>query len=380
MLKKINKILKLINSSNFLYSVPKKRIVFFDCEGFKKYKNSYNFLLKHNDYFILKTRLLNIDKIYLNINIIFNLIIYYLKIKNFKAAYLVSLLLEINPKIVITNIDNSIDFSLAAKQLHKKIKFLAVQNAARYEFDEPFYDKNQNKKYFIPELACFGEYEKSLYKKHKIDVKNFFVIGSLTLTEYLNQKKKKFENNKYDLCLILEESTGWNNYYPGFEEAMGKIAFFTTKFANEKNLKLVIAGKRKEKNMIDQEKKFYSRFINFNYEVTPKFNFSSYYAMENSNLTIGMMSTILREGLALNKKILSCNFTGCQAWDFPIKGICFFEENDYNSFSERLTKLLNLDFNNYKKFLDYPPSYIMSLDKKNLADQILKNKINSIIK
>ena len=142
---------------------------------------------------------------------------------------------------------------MVAKQLHKKIKFLAVQNAARYEFDEPFYDKNQNKKYFIPELACFGEYEKSLYKKHKIDVKNFFVIGSLTLTEYLNQKKK-FENNKYDLCLILEESTGWNNYYPGFEEAMGKIAFFTTKFANEKNLKLVIAGKRKEKNMIDQEK------------------------------------------------------------------------------------------------------------------------------
>ena len=79
---------------------------------------------------------------------------------------------------------------MVAKQLHKKIKFLAVQNAARYEFDEPFYDKNQNKKYFIPELACFGEYEKSLYKKHKIDVKNFFVIGSLTLTEYLNQKKK----------------------------------------------------------------------------------------------------------------------------------------------------------------------------------------------
>ena len=83
MLKKINTILKLITSSNFLYSVPKKRIVFFDCEGFKKYKNSYNFLLKHNDYFILKTRLLNIDKIYL---LFFNFI-YYLKLKILEFAF-----------------------------------------------------------------------------------------------------------------------------------------------------------------------------------------------------------------------------------------------------------------------------------------------------
>ena len=67
-------------------------------------------------------------------------------IKNFKISYLVSLLLlEINPKIVVTNIDNSIDFSLVARRLFKKIKFLAIQNAARYQFDEPFYDANIKK-------------------------------------------------------------------------------------------------------------------------------------------------------------------------------------------------------------------------------------------
>ena len=66
-------------------------------------------------------------------------------IKNFKISYLVSLILEINPKIVVTNIDNSIDFSLVARRLFKKIKFLAIQNAARYQFDEPFYDANIKK-------------------------------------------------------------------------------------------------------------------------------------------------------------------------------------------------------------------------------------------
>jgi len=376
----IKKFLKLIVNTKISFIIPKRKVVFFDYVGFKKFENLYNSILEQNTYFILKTRIEHIDKIFLNLNIIFNLIIYYFKNKNIKTAYLISLILEIDPKIVITNIDNSIDFSLVAKKLHKKIKFLAIQNAARYQFDEPFYDKSQNEKFFIPELACFGEYEKSLYQKHKIDVKKFLVVGSLVMAEYINQKKVKTENNKYDICLILEESTGWNNLYSGFEEALGKIAFFVTKFAEENSLELIIASKRKTKNLIDQEKKFYSNFINPDYVTVQKSNFSSYYAMENSKVTIGMFSTILREGLALDKKILSCNFTGCQAWDFPIKGICFLEENDYKSFSERLTKILNLNFDNYKKLINFPPSYIMSLDKKNLADQKIKNIINLAIK
>ena len=48
-------------------------------------------------------------------------------------------------------------------------------------------DKNQNKNIYS-ELVCFGEYEKSLHKKH-IQMLRLFRLGSLTLTEYLNQKK-----------------------------------------------------------------------------------------------------------------------------------------------------------------------------------------------
>ena len=196
------------------------------------------------DYFVLKTRLNHINKIYISHTIVCNFLINLIIIKNFKISYLVSLILEINPKIVVTNIDNSIDFSLVARRLFKKIKFLAIQNAARYQFDEPFYDANIKKKYFIPELACFGDYEKSLYKRHKIEVKKFFVIGSLTLSDYQKKKKKSFIDKKYDVCLILEESTGWNNLYSGFEESLGKIAQFTVKFCKEKKLNLIHAGKR----------------------------------------------------------------------------------------------------------------------------------------
>ena len=177
MFTKISKIIKLIHNSKFSFSIPKKKVIFFDYEGFLRFKSSYDYILEKGDYFVLKTRLNHINKIYISHTIVCNFLINLIIIKNFKISYLVSLILEINPKIVVTNIDNSIDFSLVARRLFKKIKFLAIQNAARYQFDEPFYDANI-KKYFIPELACFGDYEKSLYKRHKIEVKKFFVIGS----------------------------------------------------------------------------------------------------------------------------------------------------------------------------------------------------------
>ena len=115
----IKKFLKLIVNTKISFIIPKRKVVFFDYVGFKKFENLYNSILEQNTYFILKTRIEHIDKIFLNLNIIFNLIIYYFKNKNIKTAYLISLILEIDPKIVITNIDNSIDFSLVAKKLHK---------------------------------------------------------------------------------------------------------------------------------------------------------------------------------------------------------------------------------------------------------------------
>ena len=379
MFTKILKIIKLIYTSKFSFSIPKKKVIFFDYEGFLRFKSSYDYILEKDDYFVLKTRLNHINKIYISCTLVCNFLKNLIIIKNLKISYLVSLILEINPKIVVTNIDNSTDFSLVARRLFKKIKFLAIQNAARYQFDEPFYDANIKKKYFIPELACFGDYEKSLYKRHKIEVKNFFVIGSLTLSDYQKKKKKSFIDKKYDVCLILEESTGWNNLYSGFEESLGKIAQFTVKFCKEKKLNLIIAGKRQNEKLLEKEKIFYSKYIDQDFKILPNSNYSSYKAIENSEVTIGMMSTILREGMALNKKILSCNFTGCSAWDFPIKGICFLNDNNFEKFSIRLEKLLKLSINEYKQSLSFPTSYIMAHEKHKLADQKIKERIQSII-
>ena len=58
----------------------------------------------------------------------------------------------IRPKLVLTRNDNLISFSLTAKNLEKKFKFLAIQKAARYEYGEPFYDKKNLKKFIFQNL------------------------------------------------------------------------------------------------------------------------------------------------------------------------------------------------------------------------------------
>ena len=50
--------------------------------------------------------------------------------------------------------------------------------------------------------------------------------------------------------------------------------------------------------------------------------------MEKSKVVIGTMSTMLRENLAINGKI-ACNFMKTNIFDFPIKGICFFNNELY---------------------------------------------------
>ena len=55
------------------------------------------------------------------------------------SSYLISIIYIINPKVVITYIDNSLKFSelaLRFKKINKRIKFIAVQNGSRYEILE----------------------------------------------------------------------------------------------------------------------------------------------------------------------------------------------------------------------------------------------------
>ena len=117
------------------------------------------------------------------------------------TAYLTSLLEVISPKVVLTNIDNSYKFFDVASNLSKKMTFVAVQNAARYELKENEYLYNGC---WATTIVIGKEHKikaKDLMKeinKKGLPVRPFFTpLGSMK--PFFYKKSKKENKNSYDI-------------------------------------------------------------------------------------------------------------------------------------------------------------------------------------
>ena len=148
----------LFGKIKIIFNKPyQKNLIVFDDTSF----NDLKYLLKDKDYFLLSVRSNMIKKIYINKKIILILLKNYKKLNLYSnriwTAYLVSLIQLIEPKLVITHIDNSLKFSDVSKFLQNKYNFLTIQNAARYDLIIDNQEKNLVKNLFIQNFCCFGQ-------------------------------------------------------------------------------------------------------------------------------------------------------------------------------------------------------------------------------
>ena len=122
-------------------------------------------------------------------NIFYYLLINFFK-RSFKQNYIASLVISANPKLVITNVDNSRDFHLTSKIFeNSKIKFIAVQFANRG--DTVWKNISETKKIFIPEYLCFSKFDQRIHESKKCNIKVYNHIGSLKAALALNYIKSK---------------------------------------------------------------------------------------------------------------------------------------------------------------------------------------------
>ncbi len=372
MIKKILLIFKILYNAKFIFSNPKnKELLIFDGNTSEELK----YVISGFNYSILETRIDRVREIYLSKEIL------YLIINNFQKnifnSYLLSIIDQINPKIIFTFIDNSYRFSEFSKLRANKYRFIALQNGARYEHKiiknlQKKKIKTPIQKFNIPNFLCFGDHEIRDYNKTKQNVKNFYKVGSLKLANFLfkkkqNKKEIRINNKKFDI-LLISDANCWDLIlkklnYP-IEKGLIKLIKHTIKFAEVRNLKIKIAA-RNSKNNFEEERRFYKQNLN-NYEYKylmrniffrPK-KYETYDIMINSKVVIGTMSTMLRENLSLGGKTLACNFTKTDIFNFPIKGLCFLNNDNYNIFEKRLIKLLKISKKEYFYKIGKNPSYV----------------------
>lgn len=368
------KILKTFSKSKFnFFEPPKTDIVIFDNES----SNPIKEILTDKKYLILQTRQENIDALFVTLKIFFLSLYYYRG--NFLSSYIISLIKIIKPKIVITYIDNSYKFSEVAlrfKKINNNIKFIAIQNGARYEILENDYlykkkvrKENYNEKFFIPVLLSLGHYEREIYKKFNVNVLKNIPVGSLAVEKYRKFKKKNkiVVKKKKQICLLSDHGT-WQSEMSyttnNLEKNFVLLTEFCLKFSKEYNYKLVICQKRmspgyranpNEKTDYEYEQIAYKKFLNKEHYKKykklllkrKKTGFYTYKIMEESEVLISTMSLMLRENLLLRNKILAANLTGNLIYNFPINSFFSLNENNYDIFEKKLLNIIKMSNKKY---------------------------------
>lgn len=352
----------LINVRFFLSNPKKFNYIIFDNFSL----GTIDKILPPNSFFVLPTRIENFKKIYISKEIILYICKNFFK-RSLKLNYMFALISLINPKKIITIIDNSKDFSLTYNQFKKKITFYAIQNAYRSKkyIKQIIYNSNYKGNYY-----SFSEYEiEELKKNYPLFNINLKSIGSLRIElakESIMKNKKGFDKTIYDICLISEanyhvgsaenEFTPRDLFYEHYDY-MIMLARYVLLFCKKHNKRFIFLGKENIDGELKEAEIFFykDRIKDFNFDINhfDKSKFENIKHLLQSEVVVGTCSTLLRESFGLNKKILVCdwhakqNDHGIYETNFPGNGILKIEGSNYADFEKKMIELLEISHDDY---------------------------------
>ena len=320
-----------------------------------------------------------LDDIFLGFRVIssflLNLSLFKIKsIKNYKTRfrgivgqiwriYILSIIKVINPKVVITLIDNHPVFHWLCEH-YNGAELMAVQNGNRTKVE--FRDLKTPFK--IQHFFCFGDYEKDIYSDMGFIIDHYYPVGSLLGGYYTYGNKNNIEI-KYDICVL----SNWRgNICNTIDvqttmESTQKLDRFLSRYIREYNLNTAISL-RSEPGSPDRnipvygnEKDYFNNIYPENVDlIDPNFEERNIYNnMAQSDLIISFGSTPLREAFGWGKKILYCDFTGTKQYN-DYDPIILFRDENYDLFKKRLNEMRYMSAEEYKDKTKEYASYLMN--------------------
>jgi len=215
---------------------------------------------------------------------------------------------SINPKVIISFIDNSLIMGqLDSIFSHKLV--ISIQNGTRMSTGG-FLNGNPN--FMLPHYFSFGEYEKDVIKRYHIKCKEIYSIGSLKAGIFLDNHHESILQTD-SICLISQHWMITDNEVKNDYMEKLKCVFLNLLSWNKNHeYKIKIAMRSKKSETVDYKNEF--NFYSDNnttkkIELIAENNFSSYKAGYGSSIVITMDSTLGFELLGFGKKVLFCAAT-----------------------------------------------------------------------
>jgi surface carbohydrate biosynthesis protein len=215
---------------------------------------------------------------------------------------------SINPKVIISFIDNSLIMGqLDSIFPHKLV--ISIQNGTRMSRGG-FLNGSPN--FMLPHYFSFGEYEKDVIKKYHIKCKEIYSVGSLRAGIFLDNYHDSILQTD-SICLISQYWTITDDEVKNDYMEKLKCVYLNLLSWNrnhEYKIKIAMRSKKSETVYNKNESNFYSdKNITKKIELITRTNFSSYKAGYRSSIVITMDSTLGFELMGFGKKVLFCAMT-----------------------------------------------------------------------
>jgi surface carbohydrate biosynthesis protein len=304
-------------------------------------------------------------------------------VRHLKLIYFLACLLSMKPKAVVTFVDNSSTFGWLAQNC-RKFPFIAIQNGGRLS-----YELISSQKIYHQHLFCFGMHETRLLPELGWNVENYYPVGSLMASLYFKHPKEETKI-KYDL-LIASSWRGNIEFTNDVQLSMRSMEVMDgllANYINSKNIKaaVILRSIRNTKDWympaleVTEEEYFKERYGE-NIEIIENDANSRpvYSAIEESDLIVGYLSTVLSEALGIGKKVQYFNFSGTDLYHKDIHQELVFNDHDPYSFSNKMNQLLNFPQEKQKEFVKPLKKYYMNFSENKPSYQLISSLIDEII-
>lgn len=333
--------------------------------------------------------------LFLSFNFFSNIVVGILKFRRLNHAIIYAIIKTLNPKVIITYIDNSSTIGWIADNF-KYLSVITVQNGVRWDLS------NKNQTMINYDYYCaFGEVEKDILAISGNSVKNFYSIGSLRAGIFKESCKSCLIESR-DLCYISQYEPLPDHYAKVNEWTQSMlrayldvgVSYFSNiaRYAFENKLNLTVAMRYPiDHQYYELEKNFYLKNSQNHIQLIPQNKFSSYSAVESSRLTYTISSTLGYEALGWGQKVIFAKDIPLVA-SLVIQGLWSNNLVTYNlvdlqrlysldyieleSKSNFLLKMKDEDYINKTKFTK---NFYMNYDEKNPPQKIIKKLINNIL-
>ena len=302
------------------------------------------------------------------------------------CIYIGAYLKSLNPKAIITSIDNCCKFAWLSKSLNN-IPCIGIQNGFRLS-----YGADNKSSYHCNHLFCFGKREIKVYPKLDYKVDHFYPFGSLSLSNNFCSELYEIES-VYDLLIVScwRGNIGYQQDVVDSMRSMRVMDIFLAKYLRDKDLKVAVIL-RSERNSSDwimpeigmSEEEYYKSIYGDLLEIIDV-NFAErnvYPTMQKAKALIaGFSTTCLVEAFSFGKKILYANFCGTNKYHADFAKEILFEgsEKDEKSFFKRIDVLLNQSSEEYFREIQNLTDYYVRNPRISKTSEKIKDQISQIV-